>query len=69
MAALSFAIGAVVMLKSGGQTATVTKVEKTGVTVTWYSEVQGDFKTALLPADILEEVDFADDEDEDVEDE
>jgi uncharacterized protein YodC (DUF2158 family) len=65
----AFEIGDVVMLKSGGQTATVTKVEKTGITVTWYSDVQGDFKTAVLPAGILEEVDFADDEDDDIEDE
>ena len=64
MARASFEVGAVVMLKSGGQTATVTKVERLDVTVTWYSEVVGDFKTAVLPAAILEEVDFADDEDE-----
>jgi uncharacterized protein YodC (DUF2158 family) len=64
MADASFEVGDVVMLKSGGQTATVTKVEKTGITVTWYSDVLGDFKTAVLPAAILEEVDFADDEDD-----
>ena len=68
MADASFEVGDVVMLKSGGQTATVTKVEKTGITVTYFSDVQGEFKTAVLPAAILEEVDFADDEDDDVED-
>jgi uncharacterized protein YodC (DUF2158 family) len=64
MAGRDFEVGAVVMLKSGGQTATVTKVEKTGVTVTWFSDVAGEFKSTVLPAAILEEVDFADDEDE-----
>jgi uncharacterized protein YodC (DUF2158 family) len=68
MARTVFEIGAVVMLKSGGQTATVSKVERSDVSVTWYSEVAGDFKTAVLPAAILEEVDFADDEDDEVED-
>ncbi len=68
MAKVGFDIGAVVMLKSGGQTATVTKIERTDVTVTWYSEVAGDFKTAVLPAAILEEVDFADDEDDELDD-
>ncbi len=68
MADASFEVGDVVMLKSGGQTSTVTKVEKTGITVTWYSDVAGEFKTAVLPAAILEEVEFADDEDEDDDD-
>jgi uncharacterized protein YodC (DUF2158 family) len=68
MADASFEVGDVVMLKSGGQTSTVTKVEKSGITVTWYSDVAGDFKTAVLPAAILEEVEFADDEDEDDDD-
>jgi uncharacterized protein YodC (DUF2158 family) len=64
MADASFEVGDVVMLKSGGQTATVTKVEKTGITITWFSDVAGEFKSTVLPAGILEEVDFADDEDE-----
>lgn len=68
MAGPRFEIGDVVMLKSGGQTATVTKIEKTDVTVTYFSEPSGEFKTAVLAAAILEVVDFSDDED-DVEDE
>ncbi len=68
MADTSFEIGSVVMLKSGGPSLTVTKVEKAGITVMWYAEKSEEFKTALLPASVLFAVDFADDEDDEVED-
>jgi uncharacterized protein YodC (DUF2158 family) len=65
MAGARFEVGDVVMLKSGGQAATVTKIEKTEVTVTYFSEPAGEFKTAVLLAGILEVVDFSDDDVED----
>jgi uncharacterized protein YodC (DUF2158 family) len=64
MADTSFEVGTVVMLKSGGPSLTVTKVEKAGITVTWFAEKSEEFKTAMLPANVLFAVDFADDEDE-----
>ena len=64
MAGARFEVGDVVMLKSGGQAATVSKIDKTEVTVTYFSEPAGEFKTAVLSAAILEVVDFSDDEDE-----
>ena len=65
MADASYEIGSVVMLKSGGPSLTVVKIEKTGVTVMWYAEKVEEFRTAVLPGNVLFAVDFADDEDDD----
>ena len=66
MADTGIEVGTVVMLKSGGPSLTVTKIEKTGVTVTWYAEKAEEFRTAVLPAGVIFAVDFADDEDDEV---
>ncbi len=72
---MSFEIGDVVVLKSGGPTLTVKETGSEGVTCLWYADDEEEFRTAILPAACLiaidgEEGDEGDkDEDEENDDE
>ncbi|MGV6872667.1 YodC family protein [Pseudochelatococcus sp. B33] len=72
---MSFTVGDVVMLKSGGPALTVTGVGSEGVTVVWYADSEDNFRTTLLPPETLilfddeDELDLDDQEEEDDEDE
>ncbi|MDJ1159323.1 DUF2158 domain-containing protein [Chelatococcus sp. SYSU_G07232] len=66
---MSFEIGDVVMLKSGGPTLTVAEIAIGGVSCVWYAEDEDNFRTAVLPAACLIGVaqDDLDDEDHEAE--
>lgn len=74
---MSFTVGDVVMLKSGGPALTVSAVGSEGVTVVWYADSEDNFRTTLLVPETLVLFDDEDDldleegdeEDEDDEDE
>lgn len=63
---MSFTVGDVVMLKSGGPALTVTQVGSEGVTVVWYADSEDNFRTTLLPPETL--ILFDDEDDLDLDD-
>ena len=50
---MTFSIGDVVMLKSGGPALTITEVSPEGITVVWYADSEDNFRTPLLPPETL----------------
>ena len=66
---MSFAAGDVVQLKSGSPALTVTAAAGEEVTVIWYAEEVGEFRTHTLPAIALDALDIADFETEEEEEE
>lgn len=72
---MSFTVGDVVMLKSGGPALTVTEVGSEGVTVVWYADSEDKFRNTILPPETLilfddeDELELEDPEDEEEEDE
>lgn len=72
---MSFTVGDVVMLKSGGPALTVTEVGGENVTVVWYADSEDNFRTTQLPPETLilfddeDDLDLDDEEDEDDEEE
>ncbi|MFT0890793.1 YodC family protein [Pseudochelatococcus sp. G4_1912] len=71
---MSFTIGDVVMLKSGGPALTITDVSPEGISVVWYADSEDNFRTTLLPPETLilfddeDDIDLDDEDDEDDED-
>jgi len=66
---MAFAPGDIVQLKSGSPALTVVEVAEADVSVVWYAEEDGEFRTHTLPALALEKLEVADFDDEDEEDE
>lgn len=72
---MSFSVGDVVMLKSGGPALTVTEVGDDGVSVVWYADTEDNFRTTVLPPETLilfddeDDLDLDDDEEEEEDDE
>ncbi|GGC92166.1 YodC family protein [Chelatococcus reniformis] len=62
---MSFQVGDVVMLKSGGPALTVAEVAEAGVTCVWYADSDDNFRSTVLAAACLVAFDDEDDEDED----
>lgn len=62
---MTFSIGDVVMLKSGGPALTITEVSPEGITVVWYADSEDNFRTTLLPPETL--ILFDDEDDIDIE--
>ncbi len=68
---MAFAPGDIVQLKSGSPALTVVAVEGETVTVYWYADEVGEFRSHMVPAVALEALDLSDfesdeeDEDED----
>ena len=66
---MAFAPGDIVQLKSDSPALTVVMASDTDVSVVWYAEEDGEFRTHTLPALALEKLEVADFDDEDEEDE
>lgn len=66
---MAFAPGDVVQLKSGSPALTVTSAADDEVSVIWYAEEVGEFRTRALPIIALEALDIADFETEEEEEE
>ena len=66
---MKFAVGDVVMLKSGGPALTIANASAESVTVIWYADSEDNFRTTQLPVDALvlfdEEDHFEDEEEND----
>lgn len=66
---MDFAPGDIVQLKSGSPALTVVTASEADVSVVWYAEEDGEFRTHTLPSVALEKLEIADFDDEDEEDE
>lgn len=66
---MAFTPGEIVQLKSGSPALTVVAVEGEAVTVLWFADEAGDFRTTSIPAVALETLDIADFEEDEDEDE
>ncbi|MBB3809494.1 YodC family protein [Pseudochelatococcus contaminans] len=68
---MSFSVGDVVMLKSGGPALTVTEVGSESISVVWYADAEDNFRTTQLPPETLilfddeDDLDLDEEEDED----
>ncbi|MDI4664321.1 YodC family protein [Xanthobacter autotrophicus] len=66
---MAFVPGDIVQLKSGSPALTVVTASDTDVSVVWFAEDSGEFRTHALPAIALDKLEVADFDDEDEDDE